>query len=88
MAAGVLAVAFVLGGCGRVSTQELLAKVENVKTKEGLQKTLGKPDRFKSLDTPLGAVETWTYKASDGEVVFQIVGGRIMVKQAGDAKEK
>ena len=85
----VLAVVLTLSGCGAGSKQDIMAKAQNCKTKEELQKALGKPNDFNSADVPLlGTVETWTYKASDGEVVFQIANGKVVMKVTGDAKKK
>jgi len=45
----------------------------------GLERALGKPDDI----TKLGPVETWRYKASNGEVIFLIVGDDVTLQAAG-----
>jgi len=80
-----------LGGCGLASSskQDILAKAEKCKTKEDLQKALGKPSGFESVEVPiLGPQEIWMYKASDGEVTFTISNGKIIMRATGEGKKK
>jgi hypothetical protein len=44
---------------------------------------LGRPDDI----TKLGPVETWRYKASNGEVVFVIVGDTVTLQAAGSPEK-
>ena len=44
-----------------------------------LERVLGKPDEL----TKLGPVETWRDKASNGEVIFLIVGDDVTLQAAG-----
>lgn len=78
--------ALVLGGallaaaaCGEPSKQDILSKAENVSTKAELEQALGSPDDVAKM----GPVERWTYKASDGEVVFVITGDSVSLSATG-----
>ncbi|MBI3828078.1 MAG: hypothetical protein HY291_01085 [Planctomycetes bacterium] len=78
-----------LAGCGRGSKQDVMKKAEGISKKADLEKTLGKPDSFSSSGIGPLTVETWTYKVSDGEVVFVITGDTVAMKAAGgDGKSK
>lgn len=83
-----LALVLTLAGCGRGSKQDVMKKVEGISKKADLEKALGKPDSFSSSGIGPLTVETWTYKVSDGEVVFLITGDTVAIKAAGDAKSK
>jgi len=86
LAALALAAALALGACGggTMTKQELTKKAEGVTTKAELEKKLGKPSGF----TKIGPLETWTYKASDGDVIFIITGDKVRVDLAGGSGEK
>jgi hypothetical protein len=73
-----------LTGCGKVTKEDLVQKARNVSTRAELEKTLGKPTDIAKL----GPLERWTYKASDGEVVFLIVGDHVTLQTAGGSDEK
>jgi hypothetical protein len=73
-----------LTGCGKVTKEDLVQKARNVSTRAELEKTLGKPTDIAKL----GPLERWTYKASDGEVVFLIVGDHVTLQAAGGSDEK
>ena len=45
-----------------------------------LVSALGKPDEVDKL----GPLEQWTYEASDGKVVFAIVGGKVTLEATAD----
>lgn len=75
LAAALLAAA----GCGPPTKHELLSKAEGAETKTALEAALGAPDDR----TKLGPVETWTYRAKDGEVTFVIAGDRVRFEAAG-----
>jgi hypothetical protein len=68
-----------LFGCGRGSKQDVLKKAEKATTKAELEKALGKPDRFDKVGAMGMSAETWVYTTSDGEVMFQIVGDKVML---------
>lgn len=67
--------------CGPSTKEDLLAKARNVATRAELEQALGKPSDIAKL----GPIETWTYRASNGEVVFLIVDDRVTLQAAGGA---
>lgn len=68
-----------LVACGKPTKEEMLRKTDKVETKAQLQATLGNPDDIAKL----GPAEVWTYKASNGEVIFLITGERVALQAAG-----
>ena len=78
-----LMVALALAGCSRTK-EDVLRKAESVKTRADLESRLGRPDDIAKL----GPVERWTYKASNGDVVFVIVGDTITLQAAGGGEKK
>jgi hypothetical protein len=68
-----------LSGCGSRTKEAMVEKARNVSTRADLEKALGRPDEL----TKLGPVETWTYRASNGQVVFLIVGDSVTLQAAG-----
>ena len=70
-------------GCGPSTKHELLKKAEGVETKQALEAALGPPDDHNKL----GPIETWTYRAEDGEVTFVITGDRVRFEAAGGSPE-
>ena len=76
-----------LGGCSR-SKEDLVEKSRSASTRAELERALGKPSDIAKL----GPVEQWTYKASNGTVVFLIVGDKVTLQAAGggtdDGKDK
>ena len=75
-------VGLALAGCSRTK-EDVLRKAENVKTRADLESRLGRPDDIAKL----GPIERWTYKASNGEVVFVIVGDTVTLQAAGGDKK-
>jgi hypothetical protein len=71
---GVLA-AGLLVGCGR-NKEDLVQRSRGVETRAELERALGKPSDISKL----GPVEQWTYKASNGTVVFLIVGDKVTLQ--------
>jgi hypothetical protein len=67
--------------CGPPSKHDLLSKAEGIETKQALEAALGAPDDRSKL----GPIETWKYRAKDGEVTFVITGDRVTFQAAGDA---
>ena len=67
-----------LVGCSR-SKEDLVQKSRGVSTRGELEQALGKPSDISKL----GPVEQWTYKASNGTVVFLIVGDKVTLQATG-----
>jgi hypothetical protein len=70
-------------GCSR-SKEDLVLKSRGVGTRAELERALGKPTDISKL----GPVEQWTYKASNGNVVFLIVGDKVTLQATGTPDEK
>jgi len=68
-----------LVACGRGTKEDIVAKARDVSRRADLERVLGKPDDI----TKLGPVETWRYQASNGEVIFLIVGDEVTMQAAG-----
>ena len=77
-------VLFVAAACGEPSKSDILKKAEGVSEKARLENVLGRPDDVSKL----GPIEKWTYKASDGTVVFIITGDKVAMQAAGGSKKK
>ena len=73
-----------LAGCGPSSKEDLISKARGITTRTELEKALGKPTDISKL----GPVEKWTYKASNGQLVYVIVGDAVTLEAAGDAPPK
>ena len=73
-----------LAGCGPSSKEDIVSKARGITTRAELEKALGKPSDISKL----GPVEKWTYKASNGEVVYVIVGDAVTLEAAGDTPKK
>ena len=83
LAAAVL-LPLMLAGCGPSTKEDMLSKARDVKTRAELEKALGKPTDLSKL----GPMETWTYKASNGTVVFVVVGDTVTIQATGPAPSK
>lgn len=70
-------------GCSRTK-EDVLKKAESVNTRAELESRLGRPDDIAKL----GPMERWTYRASNGEVVFVIVGDTVTLQAAGGGDKK
>lgn len=75
---------FALAGCGPSTKEDMIAKARGVTTRAELEKALGKPSDISKL----GPLERWTYKASNGEVVYVIVGDAVTLEAAGSPPSK
>ncbi len=73
-----------LTACGGRTKEDLVQKAREVSTRADLEKALGKPTDIAKL----GPVERWTYKASNGEVVFLIIGDKVTLQATGSPDEK
>lgn len=76
--ASVVCVLGLLSACGRRTKEELLQRARDVATRSELESALGRPDSIEKL----GPVEVWTYRASNGELVFLIVGESVTLQAA------
>ncbi len=65
--------------CGPPTKEELVDKARGVETRAQLEKALGKPDDISKL----GPLETWTYRAKNGQVAFVIIGDKVTLQAAG-----
>jgi len=77
-------VAVLLAGCGKPSKEDLVRKAEGITQKADLEKKLGKPDDIAKL----GPMERWTYRASNGELIFVIVGSAVTLQATGSSDPK
>jgi hypothetical protein len=68
----------VLAACGRRTKHDLVGKADGANTRAELERALGKPDRFESAGVGPLRMETWVYRAADGEVLFVIAGDTIV----------
>lgn len=80
--AAALALVLLLAACGPPAKVDILKKSANAKTKEDLEQALGKPSDVEKL----GPLEKWTYRASDGSVVFLITGDTVAIEATGGSK--
>lgn len=72
--------AALLAACGDPDKTEIVEKARGAKTTAELRDKLGDPDDIDKL----GPIEKWTYKASDGSVVFVIAGDAVTIEATGD----
>ncbi|HEY7205146.1 MAG TPA: hypothetical protein VIA61_12655 [Methylomirabilota bacterium] len=70
-------------GCSR-SKEDLLEKARGITARAELERALGKPSEINKL----GPVEQWTYTASNGTVVFLIVGDTVTLQAAVPDEKK
>lgn len=82
----ILAAPVLLTGCvslGLASKADILRQAEYAQTRSQLEDALGQPSRLSRL----GPVETWTYDARDGAVVFLLINGRVALQSTGELLE-
>jgi len=65
------------------SKRDITQKSMGAETKQQLLTALGKPDDT----TRLGPLEQWVYKASDGEVMFVIIGDQVSLQTSNDVQK-
>ncbi len=73
-----------LTSCGSPTKEDIVLKTKNVSTKAELEKALGKPTDIAKL----GPLEKWSYKASNGKVVFIIVGDKVTLETTGGSEKE
>lgn len=71
----VVLIALALAACDAPPSTlaDIIRKAEKAGTRAELERAPGKPDRL----TRIGPAETWTYKATDGEISFLVVGDSV-----------
>lgn len=80
LAASLIGLLFLgLAACGKPTKEDLLDKAKGVETVAELRDALGGPDDIAKA----GPVERWTYEASNGSVVFLVVGDSVTFTMAG-----
>ena len=77
-------VLILLGACGGRTKEDIVQNARNVSTRAELEKALGKPTDIAKL----GPMERWTYRASNGEVVFLIIGDTVTLQTTGRPGDK
>ena len=78
--AAVAMLGLLLTGCFGESKADILKKAKGVETTEQLEAAPGKPDEVDKI----GPLEQWRYEASDGNVVFAIVAGKVTLEATSD----
>jgi hypothetical protein len=75
-----LALPFAVAACDKLRTKaDVIKKAQGVRTMAELEKALGAPSDIDKA----GPAEKWTYKCSDGVVVFLIVADRVVFDATG-----
>ena len=69
-----------LAACFAPSKADLLKKAKGVSSRAELEAALGEPSDVSKL----GPIEKWTYKASDGSVVFVLAGDTVTIEATED----
>ncbi|MGF1594566.1 MAG: hypothetical protein ACFCUW_14880 [Kiloniellaceae bacterium] len=69
-----------LAACFEPSKGDILKKAQGVSTRADLEAALGSPSDVSKI----GPLERWTYKASDGAVIFLLAGDRVTFEATAD----
>ena len=69
-----------LAACFAPSKADLLKKAKGAGTRAELEAALGEPSDVSKL----GPIEKWSYKASDGTVVFVLAGDTVTLEATED----
>lgn len=69
-----------LAACFAPSKADLIKKAEGVTSRAELESALGEPSDVSKI----GPIEKWTYKASDGSVVFLLAGDTVTFEVTGE----
>jgi hypothetical protein len=73
-----------LAACGGRTKEDIVGKARSVSTRAELEKALGTPSDIAKL----GPIERWTYQATNGEVVFIVIGDAVTMQAAGGTTRK
>jgi hypothetical protein len=73
-----------LTACGGRTKEDIVQKSRDASTRAQLERALGAPTDIAKL----GPMERWTYRASNGEVVFLIVGDTVTLQTTGSSSSK
>lgn len=73
-----------LAACGGRTKEDIVSKARDVSTRAQLEQALGQPDDIAKL----GPMERWTYVASNGQVVFVVIGDTVTLQTTGPARPK
>ena len=73
-----------LTACGGRTKEDIVQQARDVSTRADLEKALGKPTDIAKL----GPMERWTYRASNGAVVFLIIGDTVTLQTTGGRQDK
>jgi hypothetical protein len=73
-----------LVACGKPTKEALLQKAGDPKNKAQLVERLGQPDEIGKL----AVIEIWTYRGSNGSVVFTLVADNVTVVATTEQTKK
>lgn len=77
LACAAIALLTFVAACARPTRQELLDRSKEARTIGELKEAIGKPDTVEKGEE----LETWTYRAADGRVVFNIGNEKVVAKK-------
>jgi hypothetical protein len=80
LAAGLM---LAVAACGKPTKEAMLQKAGNAKKSAEVVALLGQPDDIGKI----GPLEIWTYKASNGKVVFTMLAENVTLVVAEPAKQ-
>ena len=69
-----------LAGCFAPSKADLIKKADGASSRADLESALGEPSEVSKI----GPIEKWTYKASDGAVIFLLAGDSVTFEVTED----
>ena len=80
LAAGLM---LAVAACGKPTKESMLQKAGNAKKSAEVVTLLGQPDDIGKI----GPLEVWTYKASNGKVVFTMLADNVTLVVSEPAKQ-
>jgi hypothetical protein len=80
LAAGLM---LAVAACGKPTKESMLQKAGNAKKSAEVVALLGQPDDIGKL----GPLEVWTYKASNGKVIFTMLADNVTLVVSEPAKQ-